>query len=77
VDDTKLAEQTATDAIDELDSIHGRSWIVRAEARRLQGDIRGAAKDYNKALNISDEPKIEQRALDGLELINRPIEENI
>jgi hypothetical protein len=27
----------------ELDSIHGRSWIVRAEARRLLGDIDGAA----------------------------------
>src|SRR4029079_16104842 len=45
--DAKLAQQTATDAIDERDSIHGRSWIVRAEARRLLGDIDGAAKDYN------------------------------
>jgi tetratricopeptide (TPR) repeat protein len=74
--DAKLAEQTATDAIDELDSIHGRSWIVRAEARRLLGDIDGAAKDYNMALNASDEPGIEQRALDGLEAIDRPIEED-
>ena len=71
----RLAEQTATDAIDELDSIHGRSWIVRAEARRLLGDIDGAAKDYNKALSASDEPGTEQRALDGLEAINRPIDE--
>lgn len=73
--DVKLAEQTATDAIDEWDSIHGRSWIVRAEARRLLGDIDGAAKDYNMALNASDEPGIEQRALDGLEAIDRPVEE--
>ena len=73
--DAKLAEQTATDAIDELDSIHGRSWIVRAEARRLLGDIDGAAKDYNMALNACDEPWIEQRALDGLEAIDRPVEE--
>jgi tetratricopeptide (TPR) repeat protein len=73
--DAKSAERTATDAIDELDSIHGRSWIVRAEARRLLGDIDGAAKDYNMALSASDEPGIEQRALDGLEAIDRPIEE--
>jgi tetratricopeptide (TPR) repeat protein len=75
--DTKLAEQTATEAIDELDSIHGRSWIVRAEARRLLGDIDGAARDYNKALSASDEPGIEQQALDGLEAIDRPIEEDL
>lgn len=73
--DVKLAEQTATDAIDEWDSIHGRSWIVRAEARRLLGDIDGAAKDYNMALNACDEPGIEQQALDGLEAIDRPVEE--
>lgn len=73
--DVKLAEQTATDAIDEWDSIHGRSWIVRAEARRLLGDIDGAAKDYNMALIASDEPGIEQQALDGLEAIDRPVEE--
>jgi tetratricopeptide (TPR) repeat protein len=75
--DARLAEQTATDAIDERDSIHGRSWIVRAEARRLLGDIEGAAKDYNKALSASDEPGIEQRALDGLEAIDRPVEEDM
>ncbi len=74
--DAKLAEQTATDAIDELDSIHGRSWIVRAEARRSLGDIDGAAEDYNMALRASDEPGIEQRALDGLEAIDRPVEED-
>ena len=75
--DAKLAEQTATDAIDERDSIHGRSWIVRAEARRLLGDVDGAAKDYNTALRASDEPGIEQRALDGLETIDRPVEEDM
>ena len=75
--DTMLAERTATDAIDELDSIHGRSWIVRANARRLLGDIDGAAKDYNKALSASDEPWIEQYALDGLEAIDRPVEEDM
>src|SRR5262249_24943174 len=73
--DTGLAERTTTDAIDELDSIHGRSWIVRAEARRLLGDIDGAARDYNKALSASDEPWIEQHALGGLESIDRPVEE--
>jgi Tfp pilus assembly protein PilF len=75
--DAKLAEQTATDAIDERDSIHGRSWIVRAKARRLLGDMDGAAKDYNMALRASDEPGIEQRALDGLETIDRPVEEDM
>jgi tetratricopeptide (TPR) repeat protein len=73
--DTALAARTATDAIDELDSIHGRSWIVRAEARRLLGDIDGAARDYNEALSASDEPWIEQHALGGLESIDRPVEE--
>jgi tetratricopeptide (TPR) repeat protein len=67
--DAKLAERTAADAIDELNSIHGRSWIVRAEARRLLGDIDGAARDYNIALSASDEQEIEQHALDGLEAI--------
>ena len=50
---------------------------MRAEARRLLSDIDGAAKDYNKALSASDEPGIEQRALDGLEAIDRPVEEDM
>jgi tetratricopeptide (TPR) repeat protein len=75
--DARLAEQTASVAIDELDSIHGRSWIVRADALRALGDIDGAAKDYNMALRASDEPGIEQRALDGLEAIDRPVEEDM
>jgi tetratricopeptide (TPR) repeat protein len=75
--DAQLAERTASDAIDELDSIHGRSWIVRAEARRLLGNINGAARDYNMALNASDEPGIERHALDGLEAINRPVKDDM
>jgi tetratricopeptide (TPR) repeat protein len=73
---TALAEQTATDAIEESDSIHGRSWIVRAQARRLLGHIDGAARDYNRALIANGAPGIEQQALDGLQAINRPVEEN-
>ena len=75
--DARSAERTASDAIDEWDSVHGRSWIVRAKARRLLGDIDGAAKDYNMALSASDEPGIEQQALDGLAEIDRPVEEDI
>jgi tetratricopeptide (TPR) repeat protein len=74
--DARSAERTATEAIDEWDSIHGRSWIVRAKARRLLGDIDGAAKDYNMALSASDELGIEQQALDGLAEIDRPVEED-
>jgi len=69
----ELAERTADEAIDELDSIHGRSWMVRAQARRLRGDIDGTAKDYNKALIARDEPGIEQHALDALQAIDRPV----
>ena len=75
--DARSAERTASEAIDEWDSIHGRSWIVRAKARRLLGDIDGAAKDYNMALSASDELGIEQQALDGLAEIDRPVEEDI
>ena len=74
--DATLAEQTATESLDEWDSPHGRSWIVRAQARRLLGDIDGAAKDYNRALNAADEPWIEQHALGGLEAIERPVEDD-
>ena len=71
--DTELAERTASDAIDEFDSIHGRSWMARARARRLLGDIDGAARDYNKALIARDEPWIEQQALEDLQAIGRPV----
>jgi hypothetical protein len=43
----------------------------------LLGDIDGAARDYIKALSVSDEPGIAQRALDGLEAIDRPIGEDM
>ena len=71
--DARAAEEDAAVAIDEMDSIHGRSWLVRAAARRALGDIDGAAKDYNKALSATDEPGIEDRALAGLEEIDRPV----
>jgi tetratricopeptide (TPR) repeat protein len=73
---TELAERTASDAIDKFDSIHGRSWMARARARRLLGDIDGAARDYNKALIARDEPWIEQQALEGLQAIDRPVEDD-
>jgi hypothetical protein len=38
-----FALSTATGAIEEMDSIHGRSWIVRAEAQRAPGRIDAAA----------------------------------
>jgi len=69
------AEQLATDAIDELDSIHGHSWLVRGDARRAMGDVDGAAKDYNHALWADDEAGVEERALSRLEAIDRPVEE--
>ena len=72
----KQAEELATVAIDELDSIHGRSWLVRAEALKALNDIDAAAKDYNKALWAADEIGIEERAMAGLEAIGRPVEED-
>jgi Tfp pilus assembly protein PilF len=71
--DACAAEEDATVAISEMDSIHGRSWMVRAAARRELGDIDGAAKDYNNALSATDEPGIEDRAMAGLEEIDRPV----
>jgi tetratricopeptide (TPR) repeat protein len=60
-------------AIDELDSVHGLSWLVRAEARISQGDKAGnrdhAIADLNRALAAADEAGIEERALAGLEKI--------
>jgi tetratricopeptide (TPR) repeat protein len=73
--DVKQAARTATDAIDELDSIHGRTWLVRGDARRAIGDIDGAAKDYNKALWADEEMGVEERALARLEAIDRPVVE--
>ena len=72
----ETAEELATAAIEELDSVHGCSWIVRADARRALGDIDGAAKDYNAALWADDQEGIEQRAMAGLDAIGRPVEED-
>ena len=47
--------------------------MVRAAARRVLGSRDGAAKDYNKALSAANEPGIEDRALAGLEEIDRPV----
>jgi tetratricopeptide (TPR) repeat protein len=71
--DATSAVANATTAIDELDSIHGRSFLVRARARRALGDIEGAARDYNKALAADDEPGVEESAMAGLEEIDRPV----
>jgi Tfp pilus assembly protein PilF len=71
--EAKLAVEAATTAIEEADSTHGRSWIVRAEAKRALGRIESAAKDYNMALRAADEVGIEDRAIAGLEEIDRPV----
>ncbi|HEX8666893.1 MAG TPA: tetratricopeptide repeat protein [Allosphingosinicella sp.] len=74
--DAPSALSTATAAIEETDSIHGRSWIVRAEAQRALGRIDAAAEDYNRALLAADEVGIESAALAGLEEIDRPVSED-
>jgi tetratricopeptide (TPR) repeat protein len=57
-------------AIDECDSIHGLSWLVRAEARIGQGKEDHAIADLNRALAGDDEAGIEERAMALLEKIN-------
>jgi tetratricopeptide (TPR) repeat protein len=74
--DTVQAEQLATVAIDELDSVHGYSWLIRGDAFRAMGDIDSAAKDYNGALWADDETGMEERALARLDEIGRPVEED-
>jgi tetratricopeptide (TPR) repeat protein len=56
-------------AIDELDSIHGLSWLIRAEARIGLGNNDHAIADLNRALAAADEAGIEERALAWLEKI--------
>lgn len=73
--DAAAALSTATYAIEEADSIHGRSWLVRAEAQRALGRIDAAAQDYNRAFWAADEIGIEDRALAGLKQIDRPVSE--
>ena len=71
--DPETAIATATVAIDDFDSVHGRSWLVRAEAYRKLSDIDAAAKDYNLALAAADETGIHDSAMAGLEAIGRPV----
>lgn len=72
----ELAIATATIAIDEFDSPHGRTWLARAEAHVRLAELDAAAKDYNSALRASDEVGVEERAIAGLEAINRPVDES-
>ena len=74
--DAKAALRDAEVAIDELDSIFARSWLVRAEAKRVLGRTKGAAKDYNKAWHVADEEGIQDRALAGLDAIAMPLDED-
>jgi tetratricopeptide (TPR) repeat protein len=74
--DPVRAEQLATTAIDELDSIHGYSWLVRGDALRAMGDLDGAAKNYNGALWADDEAGVNEGALSRLTEIGRPVEED-
>lgn len=71
--DAESAISVAIDAIEETDSIHGRSWIVRAEAQRALGNIDAAAQDYSAALWAADELGIDRRAREGLREIDRPV----
>ena len=71
--DPESAIETATVAIDELDSAHGRSWLVRADSHRALGDFDAAASDYNMAIDEADEIGVRERALSGLEAIDRPV----
>jgi tetratricopeptide (TPR) repeat protein len=67
IGELQKAIEVATVAIEELDSIHGLSWLVRAEAQVKLGNIDEAKLDFNKALAGDDELGIEERALLGLE----------
>jgi tetratricopeptide (TPR) repeat protein len=73
--DFDRAIELTTDAIEELDSVHGRSWLVRGDAFRALNDLDGAGHDYNKALWADAEEGIHERALAALEEIDRDIEE--
>jgi Tfp pilus assembly protein PilF len=63
----RQARDAAEVAIDELDSIHARSWLVRARARDALGDLDGAAADYQAAVLAGDEPGIGRAAEQGLD----------
>ena len=70
--DPESAIETATVAIDELDSAHGRSWLVRADSHRALGDLDAAESDYYMALDEADEIGVRESAQSGLEAIGRP-----
>jgi Tfp pilus assembly protein PilF len=73
--DAAAAERLADEAIDELDSIHARTWLVRGNARHALGDHEGAARDYSRAWGIEVEEGIQERALAGLDTIGYPLDE--
>ena len=74
--DAELAIATATDAIEEFDSFHGRTWLVRADGHVRLGNVDAAAKDYNSALRADEEVGVRERAIAGLQAIGRPISED-
>ncbi len=67
--DFAQAVEAANVAIDELDSVHGLSWLIRAEAQIRLGNRDHAIADLNRALVAADEAGIEERALALLEKI--------
>ena len=70
----ELAIETATSAIEQYDSVHGRTWLARADAHVALGNIDAAAKNYNFALQMDDEIGVRERALAGLEGLGRPVD---
>jgi tetratricopeptide (TPR) repeat protein len=67
------AIEVATVAIEELDSIHGLSWLVRAEAHVKLGNNDEAILDFNKALAADYELGINERTLLAMERIDAPV----
>lgn len=74
--EAELAIATATNAIEEYDSFHGRTWLARADGHFRLGNIDAAAKDYNSALRADEEVGVKERALAGLAEIDRPVSED-
>jgi Tfp pilus assembly protein PilF len=60
-------------AIDELDSVHGRSWLVRARAHLALGDLEHAEEDFRRAQEDADEDAVEAEAQAGLEAMGLDI----
>jgi hypothetical protein len=57
-------------------SLDPRPHLARAgRCAKSDGDIDGAAKDYNKALEADEEIGVKERRLAGLEAIHRPVVE--